>query len=138
MNVNFDETESEGNRLEEKIADDFLKKFVIVSESNTLDNISILIMLKAIPQEILDSNLTHTELFNFKIFQDSLIAFQNLDMVNAFEYFDEKNRERVQNVKEMLINQKKNLNQVNDIISHVKAKVVKNEGLLTDINFIQS
>lgn len=68
MNVNFDETESEGNRLEEKIADDFLKKFVIVSESNTLDNISILIMLKAIPQEILDSNLTHTELFNFKIF----------------------------------------------------------------------
>lgn len=58
-------------------------------------------------------------------------------MVNAFEYFDEKNRERVQNVKEMLINQKKNLNQVNDIISHVKAKVVRNEGLMTDINFIQ-
>jgi hypothetical protein len=34
-------------------------------------------------------------MFNFRVFQESLTAFQNADLVNAFEYFDEKNRERV-------------------------------------------
>jgi hypothetical protein len=41
-------------------------------------------------------------MFNFRVFQESLIAFQNVDLVNAFEYFDEKNRERIQNLKEKL------------------------------------
>ena len=91
------------NKLEERLVESFLNKFVIVSESSTLDHINIVILLKAIPNQIVDYNLEQMELFNFKIFQDSLIAFQNLDIVNAFEYFDEKNRERANNIKEMLL-----------------------------------
>jgi len=47
--------------------------------------------------------------------------------VNAFEYFDDKNRERVQNVKEKLLSQKNNLNDVKDILELVKMKIERNE-----------
>lgn len=66
-------------------------------------------------------------MFNFRVFQESLIAFQNVDLVNAFEYFDEKNRERVQNVKEKLVSQKSNLSDVKDILELVKIKIERNE-----------
>ncbi|CDW78613.1 UNKNOWN [Stylonychia lemnae] len=135
---NRQDSEMDQNKQEEEIVEEYLKKFVIVSESSTLDHINIVIMLKAIPNQIVDYNLEQNELFNFKIFQDSLVAFQNLDMVNAFEYFDEKNRERVQNVKEMLISQRTNLNSVHDIISHVKHKVQKNEEIFAQFNFLEN
>ncbi len=66
-------------------------------------------------------------MFNFRVFQESLTAFQNADLVNAFEYFDEKNRERVQNVKEKLVSQRNNLNDVKDILELVKIKIERNE-----------
>lgn len=50
-----------------------------------------------------------------------------MDLVNAFEYFDEKNRERVQNVKEKLVSQRNNLNDVKDILELVKIKLERNE-----------
>lgn len=50
-----------------------------------------------------------------------------MDMVNAFEYFDDKNRERVQNVKEKLVSQRTNLNDVKDILELVKMKIERNE-----------
>jgi len=56
-----------------------------------------------------------------------LIAYQNIDLVNAFEYIDDKNRERIQNVKEKLVNQKTNLNDVKDILELVKIKIERNE-----------
>jgi hypothetical protein len=66
-------------------------------------------------------------MFNFRVFQESLIAFQNVDLVNAFEYFDEKNRERIQNLKDKLGSQKSNLNDVKDILELVKIKIERNE-----------
>ena len=66
-------------------------------------------------------------MFNFRVFQESLIAFQNVDLVNAFEYFDEKNRERIQNLKEKLSSQKNNLNDVKNILELVKVKIERNE-----------
>jgi hypothetical protein len=66
-------------------------------------------------------------MFNFRVFQEALIAYQNLDIVNAFEYFDDKNRERAQNIKEKLSNQKNNLTEVKDILELVKTKIQKNE-----------
>lgn len=50
-----------------------------------------------------------------------------MDIVNAFEYFDDKNRERVQNVKEKLMAQRSNLNDVKDILELVKIKIERNE-----------
>lgn len=86
------------------LVDEFLTKFTIVSESSMNDHLDIILMLKALPNKISQKNITATEMFNFRIFQEALIAFQNKELVNAFEYIDDKNRERIQNVKEKLIN----------------------------------
>ena len=48
-------------------------------------------------------------------------------MVNAFEHFDGKNRQRVEYVKEKLVNQRNNLNDVKDILELVKIKIERNE-----------
>ena len=96
---NFEVPENEVN-----LVDQFLTKFTIISESSMNDHLDIMLMLKALPNKVMESTLEQTEMFNFRIFQESLIAFQNLDIVNAFEYFDDKNRERVQNVKDKMMN----------------------------------
>jgi hypothetical protein len=110
-----------------RLVDHFLTRFTIVSESSLNEHIDIMLMLKALPNKITPLSLEEIEMFNFRIFQESLIAFQNVDLVNAFEYFDEKNRERTQNVKEKLMNQRNNLNDVKDILELVKIKIERNE-----------
>lgn len=107
--------------------DAFLTKFTIVSESSLNEHLDIMLMLKALPNRVSLLSLEQIEMFNFRVFQESLIAFQNVDLVNAFEYFDEKNRERVQNVKEKLVSQKNNLSDVKDILELVKIKIERNE-----------
>ena len=84
------------------MVDSFLTKFTIVSESSINEHMDIMLMLKALPNRITKITIEQIEMFNFRVFQESLIAFQNVDLVNAFEYFDEKNRERIQNLKEKL------------------------------------
>ncbi len=105
----------------------FLSKFTIVSESSMNEHIDIMLMLKALPNKATKHTIEQIEMFNFRVFQESLIAFQNVDLVNAFEYFDEKNRERIQNLKEKLGSQKSNLNDVKDILELVKIKIERNE-----------
>lgn len=67
------------------------------------------------------------KLFNFRVSQESLIAYQNLDLVNAFEYFDDKNRERVGLVKEKITEQKSNMEEVRDIVRFIKRKMSNKE-----------
>lgn len=100
----IDITDYEIPENEVELVDTFLTKFTIVSESSMNEHLDIMLMLKALPNKIMDHTLLSTEMFNFRIFQESLIAYQNVDLVNAFEYIDDKNRERIQNVKEKLLN----------------------------------
>ena len=92
------------SETEMHLVDQFLTKFTIVSESSMNEHLDIMLMLKALPNKIMEDSLETTEMFKFRIFQESLIAYQNVDLVNAFEYIDEKNRERMQNVKEKILN----------------------------------
>ena len=110
-----------------RAVDAFLSKFTIVSESSMNEHIDIMLMLKALPNKVTAYSIEQTEMFNFRVFQESLIAFQNIDLVNAFEYFDEKNRERIGNLKDKLSSQKNNLNDVKDILELVKIKIERNE-----------
>ena len=57
------------------MVDEFLRKFIVISEKSTLDYIDLILMLRALPNQIVDYNLEQNEYFNFKVFQDSLIAF---------------------------------------------------------------
>ena len=117
-----------------RLVDSFLTKFTIVSESSINEHMDIMLMLKALPNRISKITIEQIEMFNFRVFQESLIAFQNVDLVNAFEYFDEKNRERIQNLKEKLSSQKNNLNDVKDILELVKIKIERNEDYFASRN----
>ena len=62
--------------LEEiKLVDLFLKRFTILSENSINEHLDILLMLKALPNKIMKFNLDTAEMFNFKVFQEALIAF---------------------------------------------------------------
>lgn len=69
-------------------------------------------MLKALPGKITKYNMNQISLFNFNILQSAIIAFLNEDIVNAFEFYDKKNRDRVSNVRDLIIRQKDNLDKV--------------------------
>ena len=80
-------------------------------------------MIKALPNKIMSYSLETIDLFNFKIFQESLHAYQNLDIVKAFEYFDEKNKQRVQVVKGNINKQFEAINETCKLLQAVKWKM---------------
>jgi uncharacterized membrane protein len=53
---------------EEFLVDEFLTKFTIVSESSMNEHLDIMLMLKALPNKVLDYTLEVNEQFNFRIF----------------------------------------------------------------------
>lgn len=88
----------------DKCVETFLEKFLIGSDKSTfLDNIDIVLMLRALPIPIVNFNMEQAKLFNFSILQSAIIAFLNQDIVNSFEFFDVKNRDRVQIVRDLII-----------------------------------
>lgn len=89
-------------------------------------------MLKALPNPIVDYNMEQCKLFNFPILQSAIIAFLNENIVNSFEFFDLKNRDRVSIVRELIMSQKENLDKVEGIMLNVKDRVQKNENILIE------
>ena len=57
------------------LVDEFLTRFTIVTESSLNEHLDIMLTLKAIPNKITTYTLDQMEMFNFRIFQESLIAF---------------------------------------------------------------
>ena len=55
----------------------------------------------------------------------------------AFEYYDEFNRDRVQNIKEKMSTQKHNLNDVKEVLEVVKMKILKNEEVFKKANMLK-
>lgn len=53
---------------ETKLVDDFLTKFTIVSESSMNEHLDIMLMIKAIPNRIMENTLDQVEMFSFRIF----------------------------------------------------------------------
>jgi hypothetical protein len=45
----------------------FLNRFVLSNESSANDHIDLMIMIKAIPNKILEDTVTVVELFNFRV-----------------------------------------------------------------------
>jgi hypothetical protein len=68
---------------------------MIGSDSVFLDTVNLVLMLRALPNKIVKFNLATSMLFNFANLQNSLIAFQTADQVDAFEHFDTINRKRI-------------------------------------------
>jgi len=58
-----------------RLVDSFLTRFTIVSESSLNEHMDIMLMLKALPNKVTSLSLEQIEMFNFRVFQESLIAF---------------------------------------------------------------
>ncbi|CAI2359649.1 unnamed protein product [Moneuplotes crassus] len=128
-NVDEDESEEDLYASEEdlQIAKEFLEKFVIQSESSVDGQIDLQLVLKALPDSIKMYSVLKMELFNFKIFQDSLLAHQNTEIVDAFEYFDKRNKERVYGIKDTLLTQKQELLNVRESLTSVQEKLKRTD-----------
>lgn len=61
--------------MEGMLVDAFLTKFTIVSESSLNEHLDIMLMIKALPNKVTLLTIEQTEMFNFRVFQESLIAF---------------------------------------------------------------
>ena len=111
--------ENEGIHENDDMVEKLLKKFLIGSESSFLDDINLVLMMKALPSKINRDNMLKMKMFNFSIFQNSLIAFQNRDQVKSFEHFDNLNKSRVQKIRESILEQKDDLESVDKILRDV-------------------
>lgn len=68
----------------------------------------------------------------------AIIAFQIEDLVKAFDHFDKKNKERVGNIRDLIMGQKKNLEEVEKKMTSVKANVQKNEKFLNEFRTMRA
>lgn len=112
---------------------DLLKNFEIGSEESSFtDTINITLMLQCMISSITDTNVKQLKMYNFYLIQQTLNAFLNMEIGTAFDYYDHKNSARVQGIKQTILDQKENLDEVQRIIINIKDVVQKNEELLQD------
>jgi hypothetical protein len=79
---NFEEDAALLNIPEEEVQliEDFLDKFVFISDSSSSrEQVDLNLALKALPLKVEESNIYRIDLMNFNLVQRSLIAFQNDD-----------------------------------------------------------
>lgn len=85
------------------MCEEFCKQFLIISESAFLDQVDLILMLRALPTKIMKKNSSKVQMFMFNILQASLIAFSTTEAVQAFEYYDKLNKKRVQTVSDIIL-----------------------------------
>jgi hypothetical protein len=112
--------ELEVPKEDEEIAKEFLNRFLLNDEGSAHSMINLVLFFKSLPSRIKEDKLKRAKFFNFKLFQESLVAYMNTEDVNAFEYHDEKNRDRVALVRNQLNKQKKNLATVKEALSSLE------------------
>ena len=76
----YDEAPLKVPEAELHLIEDFLDKFIFISDSSTAkDIIDLNLALKALPLKVEEFNIYRIDLINFNLIQKSLIAFQNDD-----------------------------------------------------------
>lgn len=107
------------------MAQEFLNAFLLNDEGSANSQINLILFFKSIPTKIKTDRLKRVKFFNFKLFQESLVAYMNTEDVSAFEYHDEKNRDRVALVREQLNEQKKSLSTVKEALNLLEGTIEK-------------
>lgn len=75
------------------LVEDFLQKFLLISSTSSYgEQIDLNLALKALPLKVDNTNIYRIDLINFNLAQRSLIAFQNNDQDELFEFYDNRNR----------------------------------------------
>lgn len=90
-NENASEALSEVPEEELEIIDTFLCRFLLSSDSNQKGEVNLRLALNALPTRVNDYNFDKINLINFSVVQLSLIAFQNDDKDELFNFYDRRN-----------------------------------------------
>lgn len=117
-----------------KIVEAFFTKFLINSEgSSSNDYLDITWLLMAIPTKIFN-NIENVKMFHFIVMQDAIVAYDNVEQVTSFDFYDRKNKKRVGDVKELVMNQFKNLLIIEQNLMALSGSLDKNEKFIDDYN----
>lgn len=94
-------TESDHGESEGEIAvvDGFLSRFLLSSDSNTKGEINLFHALRAIPKRLNEVNFNRIEMMNLSLVQMSIIAFQNDDKDELFNFYDKRSKTRLHKLK---------------------------------------
>ena len=81
---------------ERQLVDEFLNKFIFLGEgSSSKSQVDINLALKSLPARIDMNNLYRVDMIGFSIIQKALIAFQNDDQDELFNYYDNRTKVRL-------------------------------------------
>lgn len=101
---------------DEKIAREFLQRFLLNDENSQFAMINLIYFFKSVPMRMTKETYKRCKFFNFKLFQESLVAYMNIQDVNAFEYNDMRNRDRIAGVRSQINEQKQTLDSTRDFL----------------------
>lgn len=122
---NDDNTHSGGRsevpEEEIEIIDAFLSRFLLSSDSNQKGELNLKLALKALPKRISEHNVEKINLINFSVIQISLIAFQNDDKDELFNFYDKRNMKRLYKLR---TKSKENLNDI-DYLKNLSFRLFK-------------
>ena len=84
---------------EMKYVKGFLEKFIFDTGGKYEDQVDLKLCLKALPVRVDSTSFRRVELFNFKKMQDAIIAHQNNDQDELFQFYDGKNKTRLRKLR---------------------------------------
>lgn len=109
---------------EVKIIDIFLNRFLLTSDASENEVINLKLTLRALPKKINDYNEPKIELIDFSRIQLSLIAFQNDDKDELFEFYDRRNMKRLFRLRSYVSNNSE-VKQLDDLSQRLMLKARK-------------
>lgn len=81
-----------------QIINKFLDRFIFVSQTSSVVQLDLKLALKAVPTSINQTNFYRIDMINLNEVQKSLIAFQNDDQDELFNYYDNRSKTRLRKI----------------------------------------
>lgn len=93
------EDDAEEGSSESSVANMFISRFLLITDSNSNGEINLMHALRALPKRLTLNNFSRVEMTNQSVVQMSIIAFQNDDKDELFNFYDKRNKTRMQKIR---------------------------------------
>lgn len=98
---------------------EFLQRFQFILDTSSRELIDLKLALKALPYKVNDHNVYRIEMINFGLAQKSLIAFQNDDQDELFNYYDNRQKTRLRKMQRKAVDTQTGTNDIKMVGSSV-------------------